>query len=64
MTPLEFVDLLVDLLLGILYRLTHLVSGLVRLVGCGVLLGVKHENNLVRGTDLGSPKPQLGSLNF
>jgi hypothetical protein len=33
MTRLEFVDLLVDLLLGILYRLTHLVSGLVRLVG-------------------------------
>ena len=37
MTPLEFVDPLVDLLLGVLYRLTHLVSGLVRLVGCGVL---------------------------
>lgn len=42
MTPLEFVDLLVDLLLGILYRLTHLVSGLVRLVGCGVLVGLLH----------------------
>jgi len=42
MTRLEFVDLLVDLLLGILYRLTHLVSGLVRLVGCGVLVRLLH----------------------
>jgi len=40
MPLLEFVDLLVDLLLGVLHRLTDLASRLVCLVGCGVLVRV------------------------
>jgi hypothetical protein len=42
MALLEFVDLLVDLLLGILHRLTDLVSPLVCLVGCGVVVRLLH----------------------
>src|ERR1700674_1745076 len=38
MTVLEFVDPLIDLLLGVLHRLTDLVPLLVCLVGCGVLV--------------------------